>query len=191
MKALILDGSTKKDELLETISSFVVDKLKEKKWTYYSFILRDLEIKKCTGCFGCWIKTPGICVTNDSSSEITKLMAQCDLAFFLTPVTFGGYSSNLKKALDRVIGNVLPFFTKVDGETHHDGRYDKHTSLVVVGNNKDGDSESEAIFKALSKRNAINFMPPYHATMVLSQSSNLEVIKEEVNGHIFRVENFR
>lgn len=189
MKALILDGSLKSDELTGKIAGIIIDKLKSRGWTFDSFILRDAEIARCNGCFGCWIKTPGICVTNDTGRDIARLLAQSNLAFFLSPVTFGGYSSQLKKALDRCICNILPFFKIIDNETHHFSRYDKNPSMVVIGNNTEGDDQTEEFFRTLSCRNALNFLPPYHATMVFKDASNFEVTEEEINGHILRVEN--
>jgi len=49
------------------------------------------------GCFGCWNKTPGTCVMKDDSAKIAKAVVNSDLLIFLTPITFGGYSSELKK----------------------------------------------------------------------------------------------
>lgn len=38
-----------------------------------------------------------------------------------------------KKGLDRLIGLVSPFFTKIAGETHHRPRYDRYPALLAVG----------------------------------------------------------
>ena len=45
-----------------------------------------------------------------------------DLVIYLTPVTFGGYSSELKRMVDHQIQNISPFFTSVQGEIHHQRR---------------------------------------------------------------------
>jgi multimeric flavodoxin WrbA len=34
------------------------------------FKLRELAIAPCTGCFGCWTRTPGECVVEDSARDI-------------------------------------------------------------------------------------------------------------------------
>ena len=36
------------------------------------------RIKHCIGCFGCWVKTPGICVIKDGYGDLGKLYAECD-----------------------------------------------------------------------------------------------------------------
>jgi len=67
------------------------------------------------------------------------------------------YSSELKKALDRVPCPVLlPFFAKIYGEIHHGKRYDKYPNLVAFGVLSNPDEESENTFATLVARNAIN-----------------------------------
>jgi multimeric flavodoxin WrbA len=103
VKAVILNGSGKDDEALESIYNIIVNELTSIEWDVESFILRDLKIAYCVGCFECWVKTPGVCRFNDDGREIARQFIQSDLSIFFTPVTFGGYSAELKKALDRII----------------------------------------------------------------------------------------
>jgi len=42
-----------------------------------------------------------------------------ELVVLLTPITFEGYCSELKKAVDRVIPLILPYFLFVRHEVHH------------------------------------------------------------------------
>ena len=69
----------------------------------------------------------------DGGHVVTRAFIQSDLAIFLTPVTFGGYSSQLKKAVDHLIPNILPFFRTVKGETRHHKRYAHYPNLLVLG----------------------------------------------------------
>ena len=103
--------------------------LKRRGHAVQSFQLRDTPIAYCRGCFNCWIKTPGICRTRDAGRYVARAFRASDAVFFLTPVTFGGYSSELKKALDRCIGLVAPFSTRVRGEVHHRRRYAAYPRL--------------------------------------------------------------
>ena len=34
--------------------------------------LREMEIRYCIGCFGCWVKTPGECFAQDLSSQVVE-----------------------------------------------------------------------------------------------------------------------
>ena len=79
-------------------------------------------------------------------------LGPADLRIFVTPIVFGGYSYELKKALDRQIGTLLPFVKKEkNGETHHPSRYDKQPRFVVVGVSASPDADSEAISKPSRK----------------------------------------
>lgn len=124
------------------------------------FRLRDVEIAPCRGCFACWVKTPGICIVDDAAREIAQAVARSDLLVYVTPVTFGGYSSELKKGVDRLIPLILPYFTFVGREVHHIRRYRHYASLLAVGVLPRPDEIQERIFRKLVRRNSINFHAP-------------------------------
>ena len=52
--------------------------------------LRDLDIRACTGCFGCWTRTPGECVIDDDARRVAELVINSDVTAVVTPVSFGG-----------------------------------------------------------------------------------------------------
>jgi multimeric flavodoxin WrbA len=133
------------------------------------------------GCFGCWVKTPGICVIDDDGREIAKKAAQGDLLVYLTPVTFGGYSSELKKTLDRIIPVLLPYFTLINGEIHHQMRYTKRQRLAVIGVQASPDHESAQIFKTLVDRNALNVHSPAHGSSIIIRGSGAQEISEQTS----------
>ena len=139
--------------------------------------LRDIEMKPCTGCFGCWIKTPGICVIKDNAHDVTRKMIQADLMVILTPVTFGGFSSEFKNALDRSLGLMLPYFTKIDGHIHHKTRYKRYPSWLVMGSIPSSDPELEAIFRDLVARNVVNGHAPSHSVEVVTEGQDIEEIR--------------
>jgi multimeric flavodoxin WrbA len=144
------------------------------------FKLREIQISDCLGCFGCWIKTPGECVIGDAAKDIVKKLVHCDLTVFVTPIVFGGYSYELKKILDRQICRELPFFTKVNGEVHHQPRYAKHARLVALGVLPKPDLESEAIFKTLVSRNSVNMHAPAYSTAILYLGDDFEIINKKI-----------
>jgi len=180
LKALILNGSRKGDSALDSISEIVADELSGISYGAETLLLHDSKIASCLGCFDCWVKTPGICIINDAGRDVAMKMVQSDLIVLLTPVTFGGYSSELKKAIDRQIPNVLPFFTKIDGEVHHKPRYERYTRLVGIGVLPSPDEESERLFEKLVGRNAINMHSPAHSAGVIYTSQNPEEVHERV-----------
>lgn len=185
LKVLILNGKLPGDQSLERVHDLLLEELKTRGWEGEAFILNRLDIHYCTGCFGCWVQTPGLCVIPDASQEIAKKFIQSDLVIFLTPVTFGGYSSELKKALDRIICLASPFFMKINEEVHHRPRYEHYPRLMGVGLLPRKDDEMEKIFATLVERNAINFHAPAHGSKVLYDTgdgkSHCEEIQELLN----------
>jgi len=141
MKATVLNGMHAGDAVITAVHDTLLDILEGKGWETDAFTLHEVDIKPCAGCFGCWVRTPGRCVSNDSD-EIARAVVQSDLVVCLTPVTFGGYSSQLKKAVDHLIFTNLPFFRTVNGETHHRPRYDRSPNLLAIGVLPEQDAES-------------------------------------------------
>jgi multimeric flavodoxin WrbA len=157
MKALILNGSARDDNTLVPVEKVITEKLRSAGWDVTSMLLKEQKIAGCRGCFGCWLKTPGVCVIADDGRRIAREIIQSDLLVLLSPVTFGGYSSELKKAMDRMIPDIMPYFRVIRGEMHHVPRYAKYPDLVTVGTMPSDDLEAAETFVRLGERNAINF----------------------------------
>ena len=101
--------------------------------------------------------------------DVARDLIQSDLVVWLTPVTFGGYSSVLKRQIDHCIPLVSPKFTKVDGETHHEPRYDRFPSLLVVGLLERPEADAVRVFERLVRRNALNMHASHFASPVLTR----------------------
>ena len=170
MKALILDGSLKKDSAIDEIFPSIVDELKRFGYEVESILLRDVKVAACQGCFDCWVRTPGKCKIDDFGRETAKKMVQSNLVIHLTPITFGGYSSELKKVIDRFIPTILPFFIKRKGETHHTYRYENRSSIIAIGFLDKTDREKESIFKELIYRNSLNMGAPVHEAIICTKN---------------------
>ena len=185
MNALVLNGAHERDAALDSAHASLVDILVRRAWHVESFVLRDIPLKPCRGCFGCWQKEPGLCLNDsDAGRTIARKMVQSELMVMLTPVTFGGYSSHLKKALDRLIGNLSPMFTMIDGETHHKRRYKRYPALVALGMMPSADEESEQIFRTLVRRNAINMHSPACSAGVVFESLGPEEMEQRIRHHL-------
>jgi multimeric flavodoxin WrbA len=158
MNVLILDGGPRdaRGAACRKIAAAAADEARLKGHAVTAFELDALAIKPCQGCFACWLKHPGTCAIRDDQEPVLRAMAASDLQVWITPVTFGGYAPALKKALDRFIPNILPFFTTRRGEAHHPLRYPKRRGLIVLGTLLAADLESERIFHDLVGRNALN-----------------------------------
>ena len=157
MKAVILDGSNKNDLTGQHVSNALTAELEARGWEIEHLQLCETKIGNCAGDFFCWIRNPGLCNVNDANRLIAASIANCQLLVYLTPITFGGYSSSLKKMVDHQIQNVLPFFQQVNGETHHQKRYPTYPDFLAIGWMDQPDAQSESIFRHLAYRNSINF----------------------------------
>ena len=187
MKALILNGSRTADDPTNGVYEIILDELKELGWNAQAFILREEKIAYCLGCFGCWERTPGVCQIDDAGRVLAKALVNSNLVVFVTPVTFGGYSSELKKAVDRLIPTISPFFMKIDGEVHHKPRYKRYPRLMAVGVLPSRDEESERLFTTLVGRNAINLHTPAHAADVVASDEGIEKARETVKALLAQV----
>jgi hypothetical protein len=170
MQATILNGALPGDRFVDAASAVLRDALQAEGWSVTSWTLRETRIAYCLGCFECWTKTPGLCRIDDTGCEVAASIIAGDLTIYLTPITFGGYSSELKKAVDRSICLISPFFTRIDGEVHHQARYDRYPSLLGVGVLPAPHPAQEQIFDTLVGRNAINLHAPRHSSAVLYRS---------------------
>lgn len=155
-KALVLDGSREGDSLTPVAVLGMASALAERVGDVERVTLRDLDITPCTGCFGCWTRTPGECVVRDSANDVLRAYVRSDIVVYATPVTFGGYSFHLKKMLDRFIPVLDPRFTIVGGEVHHRLRYRRYPKTIGLGTLPTPDPEAERIFATLVARNGIN-----------------------------------
>lgn len=115
-------------------------------------------------------------------------MIASDLLVQLTPVTFGGPSSELKKALDRLLGVMMPYFEASQGSTRHKSRYRQYPSLLGVGVAMEPDAEMEQIFAALIRRNAVEMHCPRQAAMVLRADEQPESARSKIRDALSRVE---
>jgi len=138
-----------------------------------SVLLSCDEINPCTGCFGCWVKTPGACViTKDSANEAAAKFIQADVVIILSRITYGGFSADVKSFLDRNISSILPFFKTIGGEMHHEKRYGKYPCWVAIGFGDYTDNERDT-FTGLVKRNVINLHAPKHLTLTAHDKDGL------------------
>ncbi|MHB0877667.1 MAG: flavodoxin family protein [Anaerolineae bacterium] len=164
--AVVLDGSRVSDDL-NAAREALVGALGWHGYVVTVLRLKDMRLAPCTGCFGCWVKTPGVCVIDDEAGDVAREMIGSDLVVYLTPVTFGGYSSVLKRAVDRHICLLSPHFAMVKGEVHHRKRYSRYPRFAALGVLPRPDAEAEGIFAAVVERNARNNYAPAHAVTVV------------------------
>ena len=174
MHTVLLHGGARDDIGVDMIHTLLCDALSARGGTVESLRLAEMRIHPCTGCFACWMKTPGECVHDDEGRVVARAFVQADLRVLLTPLAFGGYGGVLKVALDRMIPTISPLFEWIHGEMHHRLRYPHPPPLAVVGWQRQADAESADIFARLVERNAINMHAPVHGALVLTEGQGVE-----------------
>lgn len=95
----------------------------------YKLVQPQGSIHPCTGCFGCWIKTPGKCVIHDGYEETGIDMSRCSELILISQCCYGSVSPFVKAVQDRAISYIHPDFTLRKGEMHHKRRYKNVLSL--------------------------------------------------------------
>ncbi len=94
----------------------------------YTLDLRETTVKDCTGCWSCWLKTPGRCAYKDLDEFYKEYLAAEKVVIF-SKVTQGFVSGDLKTLFDRMIPLFLPYITYKTGESMHVPRYEKYPDI--------------------------------------------------------------
>jgi len=190
MKSLLLNGAINSNPEDMKVHDLVSKVLKQNEFHINDIPLKDRKVTSCQGCFDCWVNTPGICRINDYGRTIVEQMVQTDLVIHLTPITFGGYSSQIKKAIDRSIPVLLPFFRMYDGEVHHRQRYEDRPCIIVIGYQKEQNLEFEETFKKLTQRNALNFEAPVYETIIFNTNQNYSELQTKFKTQLLKVKDY-
>jgi multimeric flavodoxin WrbA len=156
-KVVILDGRRHCDQHLDAVFIQLTTVLQERNSNVKIFRLRDINIKPCIGCFNCWLKTPGTCIhTDDPAAEILQNTLKSHTVILFTPIVFGGYSSDLKKILDRFLPSILPFKGEFHGEIHQQLRYSSFPRIIGIGVSPSPCKELSECFTTLVGRNTLS-----------------------------------
>lgn len=119
--------------------------------------LRDLPLRYCVGCWGCWAKTPGECVSQDASLVIDRAVINSDFTLWAAPLKLGFPAALLKMAMDKHIPLIHPYMVVDHGEAHHLKRYARYPRLgLLVGKEADTDERDLQIVTDLFCRTALN-----------------------------------
>ena len=142
--------------------------------------LRDMDLKGCSGCFGCWVRTPGECVKHDDGAQLCRSVINSDLVVFAAPMVMGYPSALVKRSAERLIPLLHPFIEIEGGEMHHRKRYERYPDVgLIVTTGSDTDAEDLEITRHLWERLARDFKSTLTLFAVADRSSK-EVADEFV-----------
>ena len=142
--------------------------------------LSQLRIASCTGCFGCWTKTPGKCVIRDDAVDVYPKIAASSRVLYISRIKYGGYDTVMKTMLERAIPIQQAFIRLFRRETHHIQRNVVPKQATIIGYG-DISNEEQSVFHQLVERNARNMLFD-HWRVVFAAEENLEqVVSKEVS----------
>lgn len=115
------------------------------------------NIRSCVGCFGCWVKTPGICIHKDVMSSNYKKIMRSDRIVLLMPIRSCFLDSKVKAFIDRLIPLYHPYIEIYEGEMMHEYRYDKYPDIDFYFPDDEMDEENAQIVEDYCFRTAHHF----------------------------------
>jgi multimeric flavodoxin WrbA len=150
MKTLFDLRVRKDEEIYEAIQNLYKEPLKVVGFD-------DREIGACTGCWSCWVKTPGKCVRKDRMAEIYPDYVGSDTVILLMDTAQGFISEQAKAFIDRTIPHFHPYIVIEDGECHHMARYKRYPDMTFYYD-KDGlTSQEDQVIEDYLYRTAYQF----------------------------------
>jgi multimeric flavodoxin WrbA len=122
----------------------------------YTVINANNASAPCTGCYNCWLKTPGTCKINDCLKNSGSLLGQSEETVIISQNCYGGYSGQVKKILDRSISGSLPFFTYRSRKMRHTRRYNvdrRHLIVILYGDFLESEAKTAQLMAEANRSN--------------------------------------
>jgi hypothetical protein len=94
-----------------------------------------LTIEPCTGCYQCWVRTPGVCVHRDDMEQVIETYNAADVVVFGTPVYHCSMTGIMKTLLDRLLPRYEPWLVPhpdLPGMTGHPERGPGPDQMILV-----------------------------------------------------------
>lgn len=114
-------------------------------------------IRHCVGCFGCWIKTPGICLIHDGYERTGIEMGKCTELILISRCCYGSVSPFVKMVLERALSYIHPNFVIRNREMHHKRRYQNVIALSAHLYGENISSIEKETAEHLIEANAVNY----------------------------------
>jgi multimeric flavodoxin WrbA len=165
MKITILNGNPQ-DSAFDTYVKQTQALLEEKGDQVTHILLRELSLKYCTGCWGCWVKTPGVCQSDSASQSMDEAVINADFVLWAAPLKMGYPSELLKMAMDKHLPLIHPYMVVDQFEAHHLKRYASYPRLgLLVEKEASTDELDLKITTQLFQRTALNFKSGLYFSM--------------------------
>jgi multimeric flavodoxin WrbA len=157
MKITILNGSPAPAQL-DAYLSRLTFALESSGHAVTLINLRDIPLRHCVGCWGCWVKTPGQCRSGDASLDMDRSVIQSEFTLWAAPLKMGFPSELFKTALDKHLPLIHPYVEVAYGEAHHLRRYPRSPRVgLLIEKEATTDAQDLQIIGDIHCRTAINF----------------------------------
>ncbi len=175
MSTVVLSAASPERPALQELSAQLDTPLREIGQTdVHTFALATTPLAYCQGEFDCWVKTPGLCRAHDAEDAIVRAIHDAEHLVLFDAVTFGWHSYTVKRAQDRLICLISPFFEKRAALTHHEGRYARMPNLFALGWMPVANPDVAHTWMELADANALNTLAPRVGAAVLDDASRPE-----------------
>ncbi len=182
MRITILNGEPNAASPFQTYLETLTNRLLASRHAVTKVDLRTLDLKGCSGCFNCWVKTPGECAKRDDSATVCRTVLDADLLLLASPMIMGFTTALLKRAADQMIQLIHPYFVVEGGEIHHRARYAHYPVFALLLNaGPDSDAEDIEITRTMWGRMARDIKSRLAFTAIANRTA------EEVADELARV----
>ena len=111
-KILVVTGSPRMNGNTDLLADAFIEGAKSSDNKVYRFDAGKADIKGCMDCKYCF-KNEGKCRQEDDMQEAYKLLRECDVLVFVSPICYFNFSAQMKAFIDRMYcGIPNPFATK-------------------------------------------------------------------------------
>lgn len=156
MKITILNGSPQPGAF-DTYLAQLNAALSATGHTITQIDLREIALRHCIGCWGCWVKTPGQCSSSDASIAMDRAIIHSDFVLWAAPLKMGFPSELLKMALDKHLPLIHPYMVVDHGEAHHLKRYTRYPRVgLLLEKEPTSDERDLQIVRDIHCRTALN-----------------------------------
>lgn len=134
MKILLINGSPKGTKSnTYRLSKAFIDGIGDVSPTEIEEVtVKEMELKSCLGCFGCWKSGNGTCVVKDDMQSVLDKMLWADVTVWSFGLYFFNVPGKMKMLIDRQLPLSMPFMVS-DSETGgHPYRYDMSGKRHIV-----------------------------------------------------------
>jgi len=131
-KVLVISGSPRGGRgYTQILLSSVIDGMESQDVEVETVVLSKKNIRACTGCWSCWMRTEGECVFKDDMVDLAVKLQEADIIVYAFPVYVDGVPGIVKNFLDRQTQNMYPYMTPGLTRTRHPRRVSKEQYYVV------------------------------------------------------------